>query len=133
MNNYFPYVPASNVSLQPRGCICPNEGYTCHVTNATEINWITSTTTGNDLLYTSSGYESSRSESYFRVNYTHIPTVTRLLFDFTSTLFVTNFTANGTNVTCQKIVGGMATDSDTIVICVVGMSIISVRQCLLLC
>ena len=109
-----------NVSLQPRGCICPDSGYTCQVNNATEINWITSSTTGNDLSYVSSGRERIRNKGYFHVKFTH-EKVTSLLFDFTSTLFVTNFNANGTNLTCEKIEGSMVTDNETIVICIVGM------------
>ena len=109
-----------SVLLQPRGCICPNDGYTCQVNLATEINWITNSTTGNDLAYTPSGLGSIRNEGYFRVNFTH-EQATRYLYNFTSTLIVTDFNANGTNVTCEKFDGVMATDYEIIVICIVGM------------
>ena len=85
------------------------------------MNWITDTTTGNDLAYGPSGRESSRSRSYFQVNYTHEKAVP-YLFNFTSTLFVTDFNANGTNITCEKIESEDATDNATTVICITGMS-----------
>ena len=90
------------------------------------MNWITDTTTGYDLTYTPSGHESSRSRSYFQVNYTH-ERAAPYLFNFTSTLFVTDFNANGTNVTCEKIESGDTTDNATTVICITGtMYVISV-------
>ena len=108
--------------LQPKRCICPNEGYTCQVELATEISWITTATTETELLYTPSGLGRSRNVSDFRVNFTHNQ-ATEFLFNFTSTLLVTDFNANGTNITCVNIRSGKITDDDTTMICIVGMFI----------
>jgi hypothetical protein len=116
---FFRNIESLDISLQPRSCICPSEGYTCQVKLATALVWKTNSTTENDIKFNPSdgGYEY---KDGFKVNATAVQGTeeSKLLFNFTSTLLVTELKANGTNVTCEKI-EGMMTNSDTITICLV--------------
>ena len=43
----------SEVSIQPKRCICPSEGYTCQTKDLTLLKWypMCNTTTGDDLEF----------------------------------------------------------------------------------
>lgn len=107
------------VSLQPRDCICPSKGYTCHLKLASEISWKTNTTSATDFLYTASGRYSERRINGFQVNFTHVLGMNNLV-NFTSTLLVTDINLNATDITCEGLIGGM-TANDTITLCIIGM------------
>ena len=116
---WYIYADMIEVSLQPKTCICPSKGYTCHVSNALELNWKTSTTSTPDLLYTTSGRARERHINGFQVNFTYVLLINNLA-NFTSTLLVTDINLNTTNITCEAIIRGM-TANDTITLCIIGM------------
>ena len=114
----------SEVSIQPKRCICPSEGYTCQTKDLTLLNWYPTcnNTTDDDLefdtLILGSSTVVERECGGFKVNFSaehrrgQLPTIT-------STLLVTNLSVNGTNLTCEGAFLG-TTINDTIPICVVG-------------
>ena len=107
------------VSLQPKDCICPSKGYTCHANLASEINWKTNTTDENTFFATASGRVGKGEMGGFRVNFTFEPHQT--VANFTSTLLVTNIHLNGTDVTCEGRITVDVNNSSTTTICIVGM------------
>ena len=108
------------VSLQPKDCICPSKGYTCHVNMASEINWNTNTTEENTFFATVTGRFGEDEMGGFRVNFTFEPH--QNLANFTSTLLVTNIHLNETDVSCEGRVTTDVNNSSTTTICIVGMS-----------
>ena len=117
------------VSIQPKGCICPSEGYTCQTYNSTLLNWYPTcnTATGDDLEFDVIMYGADiveRECGGFKVNYSsehhrgQLPSVT-------STLLVTNLSVNGTNLTCEGTFREMISN-DKIPICVVGKTVLIV-------
>ena len=107
------------VSLQPKDCICPSKGYTCHVNLASEISWTTNTTEENRFFATATGRVGDGEMGGFRVNFTIEPQQT--LANFTSTLVVVNIHLNRTDVTCEGRVTADVNNSSTTTICVIGM------------
>ena len=107
------------VSLQPKDCICPSKGYTCHVNLASDISWTTNTTDENTFFAIVSGRVGEGEMGGFRVNFTIDPLQT--VANFTSTLLVTNIHLNGTDVTCEGRVTADVDNSSTTTICIVGM------------
>ena len=109
-----------DVSLSPRTCSCPNTTYTCEVNNATDIRWRTSTTGDTDIFYYTVNSDTSyRERDGFHVNFTH-KQAGDLVYNFTSTLEVTDLNQNETNLTCE---GSRGKDKiiNTTQICIVGM------------
>ena len=90
------------ISLKPEGCLCPNEGYTCHVNLGTEIAWITTATVHETLVHSLTSTSGDfRDVGGFRANFTG-EQATDAYDNFTSTLFVVNvLDVNGTNLTCR--------------------------------
>ena len=110
------YAEMVEVLLQPKDCICPSKGYTCHANLASEIIWKTSTTDEDTFFATLSG----RGEmGGFRVNFTFEPHQT--LANFTSTLLITNIHLNEADVTCEGRITVDVNNSSTTTICIIGM------------
>ena len=107
------------VSLQPEDCICPSNGYTCHVNLALDITWITNTTEEDTFFATASGRIGKAEMGGFRVNFTFEPH--QMVVNFTSTLLVTNICLNETDVTCEGRVTVDVGNSSTTTICIIGM------------
>ena len=88
-----------DISLRPRTCSCPNATYTCEVNDATGINWKTNTTGDSDVfLYTVSSDTKHRNDDGFRVRFT-FEEAGEFVYNFTSTLEVTDLDQNETNLT----------------------------------
>ena len=111
--------------MKPRHCICPDEVYTCHVSLATEIQWITNRTGDNDFEYsvTDGDDEPFQETDGFRVTFTN----ERATVDFdnlTSTLLITDLAVNKTDLTCKGTAvlnrDNITEINNTIRICVVG-------------
>ena len=107
-------------SVKPKGCICPDEGYSCEVALAGDITWMTESNLKFD-------YSLSRLEFQemggFQVNFSGVATTT--LDNYTSDLFVTSLDLNGTDLTCtgsilNRQTGQHELSSDTVVICLSG-------------
>ena len=119
--------------MKPRHCICPDEIYTCHVSLATEIQWITNRTGDNDFEYsvTDGDNEPFQETDGFRVTFTN----ERATVDFdnlTSTLLITDLAVNETDLTCRGTAvlkrDNIMTIYNIIRICVVGKN---THQCIL--
>ena len=61
------------VSLQPKDCICPSKGYTCHANLASEISWKRNTMEENTFFATDTGRVGEGEMGGFRVNFTIEP------------------------------------------------------------
>ena len=107
------------VSLQPKDCICPSKGYTCHANLVSEISWKTDTTDENIFFATLSGRVSEGEMGGFIVNFIYRRHLS--LANFTSTLLVTNIHLNETDITCEGRITVDVNDSSTTTICIVGM------------
>ena len=118
------------VSIQPKGCICPSQGYTCQAKNSLTLNWYPTcnTTTGDDLTFSVArhgGADIIRECGGFKVNYSshgadrQFPTII-------STLLVTNHSVNGTDFTCEGIFGDRESN-DTVPICIIGKIVLIVH------
>ena len=115
------------VSIQPKGCICPAEGYTCQAKDSLVLNWYPTcnTTTGENLTFYSRGYSDDtiveRECGSFKVNYSSQGPIEKLP-TIISTLLVTNISVKGTDLTCEGILGSEKSN-DTIPICIIGKTV----------
>ena len=117
------------VSIQPKGCICPSQGYTCQAKKSLLLNWdpTCNTTTGDNLAFSVIKHGDDiveRECGGFKVNYTS-PNTDGQLPTIISTLLVTNHSVNGTDLTCEGLLEGRKSN-DTIPICIIGKTVLIV-------
>ena len=104
-------------SFSPKGCICPNESYTCEVKLATEVGLIINNRT--EISYTlSANTQDYYEEDGFKIQFSGV-LASSPFGNFTVILSVIELPANEINVTCT---GFSAPDSTEKIIntCLVG-------------
>ena len=112
------------VSVKPKGCICPDEGYSCEVALAGEITWMTESNLNFGYSLSDIDDEELQEMGGFKVDFSGV-VATDSLDNYTSQLFVTSLDVNGTELTCtgsifNRQTGQHELSNDTIVICLSG-------------
>ena len=108
------------VSVKPKGCICPDEGYSCEVALAGDITWMTESNLNFGYSLSRLDREEFHKMGGFQVHFSGVfATIT--LDNYTSDLFVTSLDLNGTDLTCigsilNRQTGQHELSNDTVVI-----------------
>ena len=111
--------------LTPHHCICPNESYTCRVSNGLHLKWISDVLDMTELLYTvSTTTDEVVYTGPFRVAVSYVGYEPIMIIgNFTSHIWLIDLNANGTDLTCEGgtfMMGEIVTTNDTVTVCVVG-------------
>ena len=105
------------VVLNPRHCICPDDGYTCVVRQGTELEWIVNDTDVKKFTF------SEENETFIDIGGFKVDILITKDLSFSSTLLVTDLSMNGNNLTCQSaavVMNMVVTVTETTRICVIG-------------
>ena len=114
---WFSFSEMLEVVLNPRHCICPDDGYTCVVRQGTELEWIVNDTDVKKFTF------SEENETFIDIGGFKVDILITKDFSIFSTLLVTDLSMNGNNLTCQSVAVVMnmvVTVTETTRICVIG-------------
>ena len=113
---------ATQVSIGPKECICPSEGYVCQADFVTSLDWTSDTIVPNSLYYSTRSEIDTNTDGKQVKGYKSFLTAKVLLdlvVNLTTEIFITDPLLNGTELRCEGSTI-QNSDIDTLTVCITG-------------